>query len=142
MKKMITNITLFLFGLFLGTCVFSFFVGSKKEKAIKHPKYVSVDAVKRNVLLKGSVTDYCDLKEIFSKVSNPEEILYYSVIMANKYNYVPANYDVYKELKQFFVRNNLGEFDPETKQLAESYLEYGAKHGDSIAKSVYDKLKR
>lgn len=144
MRKIITNVSLFLVGAFLGFGTLFFFVENKKEKEVRHKEiaYVGVDVIKKNVLLNGSINDYCNLKKIFDKTVNPEEILYYSLIMANKYNYVPANYDVYKVLTDFFARNNLGELDPETKQFAESYLEYGAKNGDSIAKVVYDKLKR
>lgn len=139
MKKIITNVSLFLVGVLLGFGTFFFFVENKKEKDVRHKEieYVSVDVVKKNVLLNGSINDYCNLKKIFDKTVNPEEILYYSLIMANKFNYVPANYDVYKVLTDFFARNNLGELDDETKRLAVSYLEYGANMGDSAAIETY-----
>ena len=103
---------------------------------------VSVNQVKGNVLFKGSVDDYLVLKDLYAGTANPEEILFYSMLMAGKYDYTPANYDVYQALDSFFSRNKLGDFDEETRRLAMQYLKFGAMKGDRAAIKAYDKLNR
>ena len=52
--------------------------------------------------------------------------------MANVYDYIPANYDFYKELKDTFDENNI-EMDEETNKLIMFYLRRGAQKGDQRA---------
>lgn len=56
----------------------------------------------------------------------------YSLVMANKYDYTPANYDVYQSLIECYALNNT-EMDDKTKRMAQNYLERGAEKGDMRA---------
>ena len=103
--------------------------------------FVFVPDAKRNVLFRGSVDDYLTLKKFFETTKNPEEFVYYSLIMANKYDYVPANFDVYDELTNFFQRNGLGDLDTTTYCMAMSYLKYGVEMGDSLAIQEWERIK-
>ena len=65
-----------------------------------------------------------------SDKQNFSHYLFYSFIMANKYNYVPANYDVYKALvSAYSPRNGIGRIDEKTKSIALFYLMRGAYKG-------------
>jgi hypothetical protein len=56
--------------------------------------------------------------------------LFFSIVMANKYNYVPANYDIYVALNDVFLYNKkLGKMDKKTKALSIFYLKRGAYRG-------------
>ena len=58
------------------------------------------------------------------------DILYYSLIMANKYNYPPAYFNVYKGLTHSNTVQTLDDVDESTKNLALYYLTKGAEYGD------------
>lgn len=88
--------------------------------------------IKKQVL-NGNVKYYEALKDSFNKTPYPEEFLFYSIVMANRFDYVPANYDVYRGLIDSYSKNKLGHMDDETRKLAMSFLEYGAKKGDKRA---------
>ena len=71
---------------------------------------------------------------------NFSHYLFYSFIMANTYNYVPANYDVYKALTSAYSPSNgIGKIDDKTKSIALFYLMRGAYKGYHPA---IDELKR
>jgi len=53
----------------------------------------------------------------------------YSLIMANKYDYAPAYFDVYQSLIDCFSENHT-EMDDKTKNIVQYYLERGAEKGD------------
>lgn len=56
-----------------------------------------------------------------------------ALIMANEYDYAPANYDVYLCLKNLYKFNGLGEFDKRTKALAMEYFQRALEMGDKRA---------
>lgn len=56
-----------------------------------------------------------------------------ALIMANEYDYAPANFDVYLCLKNVFKFNDLGEFDERTKALAMDYFHRALEKGDKRA---------
>jgi|GEM_PF-2466041 len=52
-------------------------------------------SLKQNVLIKGDINSYKELQFNYFNCEVREELLLYSLIMANKYNYTGAFYDVY-----------------------------------------------
>ncbi|MDE5986305.1 MAG: hypothetical protein K2H16_03365 [Prevotella sp.] len=109
---------------------------------VRHPQRDAskgILEIKRQVL-NGKEAYYKALKDSFGKSPYPEGFLFYSVVMANRFDYVPANFDVYKGLVDAYSKNHLGQLDDETRKLAVSFLEYGAKHGDKKAIIELQKL--
>ena len=91
--------------------------------------------LKESVVFKGDTMSYVQLKERFKKTTYPYELLYYSIVMANKYDYVPANYDVYTCVQQLVAKAHL-EFNERTWMFVSPFLEKGAKAGDNKCKEV------
>lgn len=76
--------------------------------------------------MKGDTTAYYQLS--LDYMDSPYDgFLYTALIMANKYNYHIAYYDVYDILTQKY---GLQELDEKTKELAIDYLRKGAQKGN------------
>jgi hypothetical protein len=71
-------------------------------------------ALKINTI-EGSIKDYNKLKIAFYNKNQPELLVFYSFLMADRYNYPPARTDVIKCLKMAYDKYNLGEFGEDTK---------------------------
>jgi hypothetical protein len=91
------------------------------------------DKEKYEILGKGSIQSYIKVRD---SIRNDNRIpypnyLYYSLIMVNRYNYVPANYDVYMAFKDLYSpKNKVAKMDEMTRYIAFFYLERGAYKGD------------
>jgi len=115
-------------------------VSPRKEQARSLSKTTSskdksfVD-LKESVVYKGDTTSFKLLKEQFQGTAYPYELLYYAIVMANKYDYVPANYDVYTCVQQLVDKAHL-EFNERTWMFVSPFLEKGAKAGDNKCKEV------
>ena len=111
------------------------------KQACKTVPPKGLDSLKKAVVKMGDIPAYHLLKNEFRKKKHPQEYLLYSIVMADKYHYTPANYDVYYCLTSVFDANpSLGKIDKRTKGLALDYLERGVKLNDPIAKKEYAKL--
>ncbi len=94
----------------------------------------------------GNIEIYNKLKKITSKSNSSFEILLFSVIMADKYQYKPAFYDVYIYLwKTFNYKKtkelwDLSGFDSQTRSFALYHLKKSASFGDEHAKEILAKI--
>lgn len=61
------------------------------------------------------------LKKYFIKTGHPEEILYYAMVMADKYHEYTTCNDVCNSIRSVFKRYNLGEYDTETQNIISYY---------------------
>lgn len=109
----------------IAICFFS--CKQKTEKPIEvitmnHTR--SIDTLKELVLSKGDTIAYNELHTAFMNEKYLEEYLLYSIIMANKYNYPPAYYQVYDCLTSIYEHHSI-EIDEKTKALAITYLKRG-----------------
>lgn len=86
-----------------------------------------INELKRLVIQKGDTAAYDELVvATLSEEPYRQEFLLYSIIMANKYKYAPANYYVYNCLSSICELNKSKEkIDDRTKDLALDYLERG-----------------
>jgi len=76
-----------------------------------------VDSLTNLVLNKGDTLAYHELKTIYYIGEGPTSYFYYAIIMANKYNYKQASYDVYN-----ILTSNTEILDDKTKEMANEYL--------------------
>ena len=97
---------------------------------------------KKSIYEKGDIKAYEAVKKLFAQKGESYEVLFYSMMMANRHHYKPAYFDVYICLWQAF---NMGKrveiwdmtrFDPKTREMALYYLELSAKNGNSRAKEI------
>lgn len=65
--------------------------------------------------LKGSTSDYNKLKELMSNDGMYTFLLYYSYIMADRYDYLPAKKDVVTIIDRFYKEYSLGPVDKDTE---------------------------
>jgi TPR repeat protein len=87
------------------------------------------------VIEKGDTSAYYDLFVVYLDYSF-EKFLPYALIMANRYNYPQAYYDVYDRLWNLY--ENPDTLDTTTKKMALEYLEKAAKMGHSQAKQTLE----
>jgi len=111
-----------------------FFVACKPKK--EHPVEVitvnntrPINELKELVLTKGDTVAYNELAIAYLNEDFEEEYLIYSMVMANKYNYHRAYYQVYDCLTSVF-EHHAGEIDEGTKALAIEYLKKGVELRD------------
>ena len=65
--------------------------------------------------LNGSVEDYKKLKETMYNAGMYPFMLFYSYVMADRYDYQPAKEDVIAIINRFYKENNLGPLDKDTQ---------------------------
>lgn len=92
-----------------------------------------IEELKELVLLKGDTVAYDELAIAFIDEKYDEEFLIYSMIMANKYNYPRAYYNVYYCLTSVFEHHSYAEIDKTTKELAIGYLKRGVELKDAVS---------
>lgn len=107
----------------------------QKEDKIKSLEVISmnntrpIDELKELVLSKGDTAAFNELEVAYLNEKNEEEYLLYSLVMANKYNYPRAYFQVYYCLTSVFD-HSVGEIDEETKNTALKYLKKGVDLND------------
>lgn len=79
----------------------------------------SIQVFKRNIVTKGDTNSYYKLR-VLSLEEGSDILLPYALLMANKYHYQSANYDVYLSLKAAY--NGVDSLDSVTKAMQENYL--------------------
>lgn len=95
---------------------------AKKEvDESNHQPLSSASMLKNLVLSKGNVDAYQKLRIAYLDIEFPEEILFYAMIMANKYDYPLAYFDVYQSIVKAF-RNDIEAIDEKSASLAIDYL--------------------
>jgi hypothetical protein len=113
-----------------------FFVSSLSiKKKSECPSVCNVNKPLKDVsiMLNGDVTVYNEIvKHIKATTPSHPDYFTYSLYMANRYNYIPANYDVYTALRDVYRLNDL-KMDVESKKFALFYLYRAAKLGDKRA---------
>ena len=98
---------------------------------ISHPCLSSQNLKAQEVFQKGDTIAYRQIVDsIISDIhSSNSNYFCYSLVMANKYDYVPAYYDTYKSLNDCYGKNEVI-MDEKTKAIAIYYLRQGANKGD------------
>ena len=92
-----------------------------------------------SVLLYGNENSYTELLYHYGSIHNgSKELLYYALIMADKYSYPEASYNIFGIIKDFNKNNTLL-----LSEMMRYYLLYGAKNGSSSScfqlKEYYEK---
>ena len=96
----------------------------------------------RFILSSGDVKNYHLVKDsiVHDSMSKYPTYLFFSMVMADVYNYPEACYDVYKAIKDTY---SIGEIsmDDESQKLMLHYLRKGEKLGDAQCKKELERLK-
>lgn len=86
---------------------------------------------KKAIVNKGDTACYKHVVDSIRSHSQFGYYFYYSFVMAMKYDYTPANYDVYMSLADTYRKENeVGEMDDGIKELGVYFLRRGAVRGD------------
>lgn len=120
--------------------VFLFFGCNKKNDNEAIPiNYISTNEtlLKKEIIERGDTASYQTLW--YSYLDNPQlgEFLYYAMVMANKYDYPQAYYDVYLCLTS---TTSIDSLDYKTKELVIDYLTRASKKGHTQATSILEEL--
>lgn len=109
-----------------------------KERSMNDPG-VSDDELKKAILSKGDTAAYQSLDIAYLDYSYKEEFLLYALVMANKYDYPQAYFDVFFCLTQTFS-NNFGNIDETTATMAVDYLLKASEKGHDQAKEMVEEF--
>jgi hypothetical protein len=111
----------------------------KKNTGDDFPYMFETKEVQKAICLHGDTIMYQRVKQLYRDYHIEREVFFYSFIMANRYHYVPAYYDVYMCLWQAFNGGkkaklwDMTRFDPKSREMALRYLKMGAKRGNKDA---------
>ena len=144
-ERILNKVRIFIFFLCGALSAFIFIIGT--EIVMNYIDYYNYEHRNPTPDIRVKIYEHGDVKSYKflvdscrSDKQNFSHYLFYSFIMANKYNYVPANYDVYKALvSAYSPRNGIGRIDEKTKSIALFYLMRGAYKGHRPA---IDELRR
>jgi hypothetical protein len=118
---------------------------NKKDFSISNVHYGYQIELKEKIICKGDIQAYQKLIDIYSDDWNLEDMLSYSIIMANKYHYSEAYYYVFKILTSLpninanicvedrCVDNGLYCLDDKTREMAISYFKNAIYNGSILA---------
>ncbi len=93
--------------------------------------------LKKKIIENGDTVSYETLSTSYLDNPQPEEFLFYSIIMANKYNYPQANFDVYWHLTLLFA-DSINKIDKRSADLAIMYLLEACKQGHHQARDIVE----
>jgi hypothetical protein len=102
------------------------------EVAMSDVSILNLNESKSDVELHGDTLAYNTLALYYFSEGKYNEMLYYSMIMANKFGYDNAYYDVYQILIDIYG-DSISQIDTLTAYMALSYLTTAAKKGFSVA---------
>lgn len=100
---------------------------------------VSESELKKAVLYDGDKSAYDELSISYLDHSFQEEFLFYAIIMANKYDYPQAYFDVYFYLTQTFS-SDINNMDESSANLAIEYLLRAHEKGHHQAKDIVEEF--
>lgn len=100
---------------------------------------VSESELKKAVLYEGDTGAYYELSISYLDHSFQEEFLFYAIIMANKYAYPQACFDVYFYLTQTFS-SDINNMDENSANLAIEYLLKAHEKGHHQAKDIVEEF--
>ena len=135
-KHFIINVFLFLVGIFFGYEYFNYRNIQKIKIATSTISFndtgYSIEELKQRIITKGDTSAYKNLRiEYLDRKFYDDEILFYSIIMSNKYCYPPAFFDVYFHLTSIYEHNNkIGKIDNRTIKMALDFLNKGVELND------------
>jgi hypothetical protein len=81
-----------------------------------------INELKMDILSTGDTSKYLEAKKYYFESAQYENFIYYSLFMANKYNYRVAFYDVYIALVHPRTGESFEKIDKKTQSLALFYL--------------------
>ncbi len=111
---------------------------SKSDRISFNQPDQDLRVLKKSVLQEGDTIAYRSLSIAFLDNDVTEEFLLYAMIMANKYDYPQAYFDVFNRLTKVFWFD-LTKIDEKSAELAIEYLIYAAEKGHSQAKRMVEK---
>ncbi|MDP3462862.1 MAG: hypothetical protein Q8S18_08760 [Bacteroidales bacterium] len=112
---------------------------SEKEIVISmNQSLESIDDLKKSVIFEGDKKAYRSLSFAYLDSSFSEEFLLYALIMANKYDYPEAYFDVFRCLTGVFF-NDLTRIDQQTASVAVKYLIIASEKHHRQAKDIVEK---
>lgn len=86
---------------------------------------VPLDVLKKKIILNGNKNAYEKLYFAYFDESGKEDFIYYSIVMANKYESPNGCYDVYYGLK-FIYNNSLDDMSEDLRSIAIQFLKRAA----------------
>jgi hypothetical protein len=111
----------------------------KIERVSMNQPFQSEDVLKEAVLSDGNIEAYTLLRIAYLDYKISEEFLLYAIIMAHKYDYPQAYFDVFIALKNVFW-TDLTEIDENTAEMAIKYLINASERGHHQAKGMVEKF--
>lgn len=109
---------------------------NKVEQSINQPSK-SMTELKKAVLYNGDINAYNELDIAYLDYTFQEEFLLYAMIMANKYDYPQAYFDVFTCLTGIYL-SDLNQLDEKTASLAIDYLLKAYEKGHHQAKDMVE----
>jgi hypothetical protein len=109
--------------------------GKDGEVALTDVSILKLNETKSRVELQGDTNAYKTLVLYYFSEGKSNEMLYYSMIMANKYDYSNAHYDVYQILIDIYD-DSVSQIDSLTAYMAIKYLTNAALKGFSVAQET------
>lgn len=98
------------------------------------------DSLLNLAISKGDKMAYNSVAQDFVINENYKQLLYYSLIMANKYNNSQAHFDIYVILVESSANKSLEDLDKKTKNLATYHLIKSGELGYKSAKYEIDEI--
>ncbi len=136
MKRLVLTLPIVLFA-FISCDMKKSEINSDESIRSMNQPTISESELKKAILYNGNTSAYDELNISYLDHSIQEEFLFYALIMANKYDYPQAYFDVYFYLTQFFS-TDISNIDDKSAKLAIEYLLKAKDKGHHQAKEIVE----
>ena len=89
----------------------------------EEPALCHSDSLRLKVISVGDVKSYIELRDSFEYSPFPHELLFYSIVMAKQYGYLPAYRDASKSLKTFYNYPSMRPMDSFTDSVYKAFFQ-------------------
>ena len=112
---------------------------SRLERISFNEPFECKEILKKAVIDNGDIDAYKSLYYVYLDYSISEEFLLYAMIMANKYDYPQAYFDVFNNLTKVYW-NDLTRMDNKSAKIAMEYLIIAAEKGHHQAQEMVENI--
>jgi len=143
MKKYLVVLAAFTFGILVAVLGMNLYRSYELNAINQNQSKLTPQAgLEAKVWSEGDIESYMMLRSVYRDYP-PHYFLFWSMYMANKYDYSYAYEDVYRILEETYypIDSAIFKMDDKTRQFALNYLKCAAFKGDTIAMNAIKELK-
>lgn len=105
LSRILTSLTMLFAGMLLSIFIKELYISCSISNPVAEELSYN-DSLRIKILQSGDTIAYANIKKVMKSEGFPHECLFYSIVMARQYHYLPAYNDVAEILKQLYQKHS------------------------------------